>query len=128
MNGSNQRWATFAAVVTGVALASLVPVPGDGRERLLVGVGLDKWAHAVGYAAVSLTFARARGAGVARREAGAGTAGRIVLAAIVVGFAIGAGVELLQAPLATRTASIADVAANAVGAAAGSLLWRLRNR
>lgn len=121
MNTSNRRWAIFAAVVTGVVIASLVPLPGGDPERFLFGVGLDKWAHVVGYAVVSSTFARAW------RDADSPAPWRVGLVAIAVGFSVGAGVELLQEPLATRTASVADAGANAVGAASGAVLWRLRN-
>jgi len=45
---------------------------------------------------------------------------RAVVAAIAVAAAVGVGVELLQAPLAARSASVADALVNAVGAAAGA--------
>ncbi len=123
----------FAAVTATVVLASLVPLPGGGPDRFLLGVGLDKWVHGVGYAAVSATFARARtsgGTGAARPKAtdstvptGSGPRWRVALAAVLVGTAVGGGVELLQTALATRTASFADAAANGVGAACGALVW-----
>ncbi|QLG27747.1 VanZ family protein [Halorarum halophilum] len=126
---SDRRWATFAAVTTAVVVASLLPVSGGGPERFLLGVGLDKWAHGLGYAAVSLTFARSRGSAAApdRRARSTGPLG-VVLSAIVVGFTVGAGVELLQAPLATRTASVADAGANAVGAVIGGAAWLAARR
>lgn len=123
----------FVAVTGGVVVPSLLPVPGGGPERFLLGVGLDKWAHGVGYAAVSLAFAWARGHQIGSASADAtptvtGTSARVVLAAIVVGVGVGAGAELLQAPLATRTASLADAGANAVGAVLGSAAWLVARR
>jgi VanZ family protein len=47
---------------------------------------------------------------------------RAVLAAAVAAAAIGVGVELLQAPVAARTASAADALVNAAGATAGAVL------
>ncbi|MFD1597790.1 hypothetical protein [Halobellus rarus] len=56
---------------------------------------------------------------------------RSTLAAVGVAAAVGLGVELLQAPLAARTASGADAALNALGAAAGvgaRALWHRARR
>ena len=47
----------------------------------------------------------------------------LVVAAAVV--ALGAAIEGIQAPLAHRTASLADAAANGVGAVLGVAGWRL---
>ncbi len=44
---------------------------------------------------------------------------RAVLAAIAIAAAVGVGVELLQAPLAARTASVTDALVNGIGAIAG---------
>ncbi len=45
---------------------------------------------------------------------------RAVITAIAVAAAVGAGVELLQVPVAARTASAADALVNAVGATVGA--------
>lgn len=137
MNAERRRWGTFAAVTVLVVSASLVPVHPGGSERVLLGVGLDKWAHGVGYAAVAFAFARAR-TGASRPTSngrvsvvphGRGSVPLVtVLGAIVVGFAVGVGVELLQTQVATRTPSVADAVANAVGAVLGGGAWLLARR
>jgi hypothetical protein len=126
---TRRRWATFVAVTAVVVLASLVPLPPDGADRLLFGVGLHAWAHGVGYAAVAFTFARARaGADVPSETRPWGDVVRVAAGAIVVGFAVGACVELLQALVPTRTPSVVDAATNAVGATLGAGAWLLVRR
>jgi VanZ family protein len=49
---------------------------------------------------------------------------RSLLVAVAIATLFGAGVELVQWPLAYRTASALDAAVNAVGAVGGALLWR----
>lgn len=76
-------------------------------------VGPDKWIHAAEYGLLAglvawATTPRTRGESV-----------RILLA--VAGY--GVVVELLQAPLVTRTASPRDALANLVGAAVALVLW-----
>ena len=109
---SAARWVAVAAYAT-VVVASVVGPPAVlGAD--VAGVGLDKWAHVAGTAAITVAVAAAR-----RAE------GRdlLVIAAAVV--ALGAAIEGVQAPLAHRTASLADAAANGVGAVLGVAGWRL---
>lgn len=104
-----------------VLLASVVDPSG-----LLAGggsgaAGVDTWAHLAGYAVLAWVLAAAFG-GSERRGA---------LLAVVVASAVGVGAELLQAPIPTRTASVADAVANAVGAVVGAAsrtAWRARRQ
>ena len=109
---SAARWVAIAACAT-VIVALVVGLPAAlGAD--VAGVGLDKWGHVAGTAVLAVAVAAAR-----RAE------GRdlLVVAAAVV--ALGAAIEGVQAPLAHRTASLADAAANGVGAVLGVAGWRL---
>ena len=66
--------------------------------------------------------------GTAAAHLGPATAGGTAVIAVAVAAAAGLGVELLQAPLAARTASAADAGLNAVGAAAGVVARALLHR
>jgi VanZ family protein len=94
-----------AAVVVAVVAASLVPL-GGGASTFPDGLF-----HVVGYAAVAAAVVRA---GPPTR--------RTLAVAVVVAVAVGAGVELLQGLVPGRTPSVADAAANLVGAVAGVTL------
>ena len=106
------RWVAVAACATVVVASVVRPPAALGAD--VAGVGLDKWAHVAGTAILAVAVAAARRAG-----------GRdlLVVAAAVV--ALGAAIEGVQAPLAHRTASLADAAANGVGAVLGVAGWRL---
>jgi hypothetical protein len=122
------RYAVAFAVAVVVLATSLAPAGPGGAGGLLDGVGpfgllaLDKWAHAGAYLAVACSFAYARLPATRREDA-------VVWAAAV---AFGAGVELLQAPLATRALDPLDALANATGATLALLAWvavrRVRER
>jgi len=102
----------FAALLL---VVSLVPVPetsGAGGPALL-GVGLDKWVHAGGYGVLTGLLAWGR-----RSRDVAAVATLVVL---VAGY--GVGVELLQTLVPSRTTSVADAAANGLGASLCALCW-----
>jgi len=110
------RW-SFVAVVAGVILAASVVRPtGAGATLGPFGVlGVDKYLHAVGYAVLALALAYA----LADRDAG-----RVAVAVVLAAASFGLVVELVQLPLAYRTFSLADAAANATGAGVVALGWR----
>ncbi|MFB6090503.1 MAG: VanZ family protein [Halobellus sp.] len=119
------RWARRLAVtwILLVLLASVVDPSGllAGGGSGAAGPGVDTWAHLAGYAVLAWVLAAAFG-GSERRGA---------LLAVVVASAVGVGAELLQAPIPTRTASVADAVANAVGAVVGAAsrtAWRARGQ
>ena len=103
------RWVAVAACATVVVASVVRPPAALGAD--VAGVGLDKWGHVAGTAVLAVAAAR-------RAE------GRdlLVVAAAVV--ALGAAIEGVQAPLAHRTASPADAAANGGGAVLGVAGWR----
>jgi len=95
------RWLAFGIVFFGIVAASLVSTSSLPAPAL---AGSDKLQHAVAYFALSLVSFYATD--------------RDRWLAVAVGVAaLGAGVEVAQAFLSYRTASVADAAANVVGVA-----------
>ena len=101
------------AIAAAILAASLVP--GGGGGGAVAGIGVDKLLHAGGYA----VLAAAALAACRRVDA------RSALAVFLLVTALGGAVELLQAPVPGRSASVLDLAADAVGAAAGVTAWWL---
>jgi VanZ family protein len=101
--------AAFIAAAVLVVWLSLRPADGGGARHI------DKLQHFSAYAGLTLLgFA-------ARRRAWPPLVGGIIV--------FGAGVEVLQAVLPTgRTGSVLDGLANAAGAAAAWLAWRIAER
>lgn len=111
MSRREGRLATLAAAL---AIAVIASIPGPSGAPSLF--GWDKLDHLSAFAALAL-LARAGWPGASRWGAAAGL------------FAYGAGIELLQSSaLVNRTASLSDLAANAVGIALGlaAALWLRR--
>lgn len=99
-------------VASAVLVTSLVPLGGAGS-----GVpGTDKLLHAVGYGLLCAAVLRWR------RPVALGGA----LAAIAAVATYGAGVELLQGAVPTRSPSLLDAFANALGATLVAAVWWLR--
>ncbi len=107
-----RRWLLVALVAGGILVASLVPT-GGGTTPTLLGVGLDKWQHLGGYAALAVVLGYALRAGDRPR-----TETLVVAFAVTVGY--GVLIECLQLPLATRAFSVGDMLADALGAAVGT--------
>jgi VanZ family protein len=93
-----------------VLYASVVDPSGAGNPD----VGTTLPLHAAAYAGLALAVGYAQLA--ADRRA--------LLAAVALATLFGAVVELVQWPLAYRTADALDAAVNGAGAAGGALLWR----
>lgn len=117
MEPGRRRQLPAIAFAVVVLVTSLLPVPESAGERVpaLLGLGLDKWVHAAGYAVLTALLAWGRDV----REAGP-----VAVVAVVV-IAFGVGVELLQELVPSRGAEAADVAANAGGAVAAAVGWLL---
>ncbi|WP_435176173.1 VanZ family protein [Halorussus sp. AFM4] len=113
------RWATVVAVAGGILYASLLDSPSSGLPALgpLGLFGTDKWLHALAYAALAASLASVLAPG-GRPAVVAGVA-----ALLAVGY--GVGIEFVQAPLAARHFSVADMVADAVGAGAAVVAWRV---
>lgn len=107
------RYAPPVAAALCVLVASVVDPPTSAAPTAgpLGVVGVDKWLHAAGYGLVGFLAARALG----------GRTRRTVALAVLTVTAFGAGVELAQAFVPSRTFDLLDAAANAVGAVAGVL-------
>lgn len=114
-------------VAIGIVAAAVAPA-GTGEASIL-GIGLDKWAHVLGFAVLAFSLAWAGmhdGASPPSRTEGARTLRKLLLVVLATTL-FGAGVELLQWPLAWRRAGSADLVADVGGAVLGSgawLLWR----
>ncbi len=110
----------LAALAAGVVLVASVVETGGGARTLgpFGVVGVDKWTHALAYAALTAVLA------YASIEGGRGRLVLPVLAAIVFGIAI----EVIQWPIPYWTASVADALADAVGACLLALGWRWLTR
>jgi VanZ family protein len=111
-----RRWWRPAAVALLLVVAALLPGgPGGPPTAGPLGlVGVDKWLHAVGYAAFAAVLVPALGPGRPARRA--------VPLAVVAATALGVGLELAQLPVPGRHTSAGDAAANAVGAALGAVV------
>jgi VanZ family protein len=110
-----RRHLPAVAVALALLVASLLPVPESASDRVptLLGLALDKWVHALGYAALAGTLSWARDVR---------TAGSALLLVVLV-TAYGGGIELLQGLVPSRGTSGADLVANAVGAAVAGFGW-----
>lgn len=108
-----RRWAVVL-VYAAVTLASSVVDPGPGPERTLFGVGRSISIHFVTYTGLAALV------GYALQR----TDRRGLLVAAGVAVCYGLAVELVQAPLPYRTASLLDGVVTVAGAAVGVLLWR----
>ncbi len=115
------RWLVVGTVAAWILATSVIPASSGAPATDATGplglVGVDKWLHAGVYFLLGAAGAFALG----DRRASP----RAMLAVFLGVAAVGAGVELVQAPLATRHADPGDAVANAVGAAAAVAGWRL---
>lgn len=112
------RWSAVGVVALALLVAAVVP-GGAGAPTTgpLGAVGLDKWLHAAGYLALAatLTWALDR-----RVDDGPDLAVAGPGLAVVVAVGYGVALEVVQAPLATRSASTGDALADAAGAIVGA--------
>ena len=104
-------------VALAILVASVVDPPGTGTTTTVLGIPGDKWLHALSYATLAATLSYATLPGRPRNRT------LLVVVALTAGF--GFGIELLQATLAYRTFDLGDALANLVGAAVGTLPWRV---
>ncbi len=109
------RYGLVAVVAAVIFVLSVVETGATTTQMGPFGlVGLDKWSHALAYAALSAALAYA--------SVGSHSRGRLALV-VTLGVAFGIGVELVQWPIPYRTASAADALADAVGACLLALCW-----
>jgi len=118
----DRRWLALTAGAIALVYAAMVPLPGGLAGTAAgpalpqpLGIGLDFWLHAAGYGSLAVLLA-------SFVDARSGRALALVLVAVAV---FGGVTELLQVPIAGRTASVGDVAADVVGAWAALACWRL---
>jgi len=116
------RWLAVAAVAGVLFYGSVLDSPGPGLPSLgPFGLfGLDKWLHALGYAALAGAVAVALAAHDRFRTQFV----RIVALAILLTVGYGVGIEFVQATIPERSFSVGDIAADIVGAGVGVAGWR----
>lgn len=107
-------WAPPVACAAAILWGSLRPKPPVPPPAI---PHLDKLIHAAAYGLLALLLARAL-----RQSWGAALA-EVALVAAVWAAAYGTAVELLQVTRPERTPSMADLLANAAGAALATLVW-----
>ena len=102
---TRRRWQVVAVLAIVVLVASLVPTGGRTLAGPFGAFGADKWLHAIAYAAIAgaVTYADGR-----------------ALVGVLAAIAYGGLVELLQAGVPYRSASVLDAVANGVGATIGA--------
>ncbi|WP_135823980.1 VanZ family protein [Halorussus ruber] len=114
------RWSAVAFVAAGILYASLLDSPSSAGLSPMgpFGVlGMDKWLHAVAYAALAGTLATALAPGRSLAVAAA--------LAVLLAVGYGVGMEFAQASIPARGFSVGDIVANVVGAFLAVLVWRL---
>jgi len=111
---SSLRWLLVGLVVAVIVAVSVVPTGGAGQTVGPLGIGVDKYLHALGYAGLALVIA------YAMAESGPRRAALVALAAAVL---CGIAVEVVQLPLPYRRFSGRDMLANATGATLAASLW-----
>ncbi|WP_435184968.1 VanZ family protein [Halobellus sp. EA9] len=104
-------WLAIVLLASVVDPSGVLPAQGANGSGGGLAIGLDTWLHLGAYSVLAWLLAAAFDASGPRRGA--------ARLAVVVAFAVGVGIEFVQAPLAARTASVADAVANAVGAVIG---------
>lgn len=111
------RWAAVAVVAGGIFYASVLDSPSSGLPAWgpLGLVRIDKWLHALAYAGLAGTLAVALAPG---RKVWT-----VAVVAVLLATGYGVGIEFVQAPLPERYFSLADMAANGVGAGVGAVVW-----
>ena len=111
------RWSLVAVVAGTILAASVVRPTGAPAGPGPFGVfGMDKYLHFLAYAGLATALVYAL--------VGTNT-DRVAVVVFVAAVGFGLFVELLQLPLGYRTFSLADAAANAVGATVVTAGWRL---
>ena len=107
---------TLVVAVASLADPAIVFAPtaggSDAADPGFLGIDAFVVAHLVAYGVLAWLT-------VGGTDPDAGTA-RTALTAVAVAAAVGVGVELLQAPVAARTTSVADALVNVGGAAVGA--------
>jgi VanZ family protein len=116
VNRNTLNWTAVAAFCALLLVGSVVSIEGAGSKLGLLIQGRDKILHAMAYAILAVLACRA----VAKPARGAWA---YLALGVLFATSYGALLEGLQAGLARRNCSVADAAANALGAGAGGLVW-----
>ena len=114
------RWGVVLAIATTILYYSVFTPPGSGVVQTgPFGVfAYGTWLHGLAYAGLAGTLAYAVHDGPWRDRS-------ILLTVVLVTVGFGAGIELLQSTLETRTADIVDLLVNTTGATIAALCWRI---
>ncbi|QUO47732.1 VanZ family protein [Halorubrum ruber] len=117
------RLVGVVAVAATILYFSVFTPPGSGviRTGPLGLLPYSTWLHALAYAGLAVTLAYALQDWPWRDRT-------VLLVVFLVAVGYGAGIELLQSTLDTRTADFGDLLVNAVGAAVAAVCWRVLTR
>jgi VanZ family protein len=114
------RLAGVLAVAATILYFSVVTPPGSGviRTGPFGVLPYSTWLHGLAYAGLAVTLAYALQDRPWRNRS-------VLVVVFLVAAGYGAGIELLQSTLDTRTADFGDLLVNAVGAAVAAVCWRV---
>ena len=114
------RLAGVLAVAATILYFSVFTPPGSGviRTGPLGVLPYSTWLHGLAYAGLAVTLAYALQDRPWRDRS-------VLVVVFLVAVGYGAGIELLQSTLDTRTADFDDLLTNAVGAAIAAVCWRV---
>lgn len=117
------RLGVVAAAAATILYYSVFTPPGSGAIRTgPFGIApYSTWLHALAYGGLAITVAYALEERPWRDRT-------VLVAVFALAVGYGAGIELLQSTLATRTADIGDLLVNATGAAVAAVCWRVGTR
>jgi len=115
LNRNIAPWAILAVFCALLLVGSVVRIDCSGSKLTRLILGRDKILHGVAYAVLAVLTCRALSSVVRRTWA-------YVCLGMLFAVSYGALLEGVQADLAARSCSWADVAANALGATAGGLV------
>ncbi len=117
-----RRWAPPFVIAMAIFVGSIVAAPSgmSGADARFLGV-IDKVVHFAGYALLGGTLAGAMEETPASR-------GALTIALVALLTVYGAGLEVLQSVLPTRSFSVGDIFANALGGVLGVWLVLVRDR
>ncbi|WP_418284181.1 VanZ family protein [Halorubrum sp. DTA46] len=117
------RWGIVLAVASTILYFSVFTPPGSGVIRYgPFGVlAYSTWLHGLAYAGLAATLAYAFQDRPWRDRS-------VLVVVVILAVGYGAGIELLQSTLDTRTADWGDVLVNAIGAGVAAVGWRILTR
>jgi VanZ family protein len=114
MDRATRRYVPAGGFALLLLVVSLAPAPETGGSMpQFFGIALDKWVHVGSYGTLTALLAWGRNSRTVAAVA--------LVAALALGYS--GGIELLQGLVPSRSPSVADMVANAVGVVGGGSVW-----